>query len=131
MKAPQGLDYLDNASCMEAYSVDFLTGRRNLLLVTNSNTAVYPNGTRDTEDTVFRMLDSISWNSRLNSEYNWNTDYWWCREGTEAWQYIVRINGNGGCSLSEAIANAAALEDYTAADVEDEYKYSESWTIEY
>jgi hypothetical protein len=57
MNTTNGLDYLDYASCIEAYSVEFLTGRRNLLMVTNSTTLLYSNNTRAIEGTVFGELE--------------------------------------------------------------------------
>lgn len=127
MKAPKGLDYLDNASCMEAYSVDFLTGRRNLLLVTNSTAALYSNGTKFINGTVFNMLESTSWNMGLNDELTWNPNSWWCSGMmgvTQRWQNIV--TNPGGCSLSEAMAHAPSLE----FDIGDDGN-TESVTVEY
>jgi hypothetical protein len=143
MRTPNGLEYLDNAGCIEDYSVDFLTGRRNLLLVTNSTTALYPDGTRAIEGTVFGMLNSTTWNTRLNGEYTWNPDGWWCAlHGdsnnlvglTSTWSN--RVITDGVCSLSKAIAQAADLEFYFWDDYEfPSYKfpsgYSVTFAIEY
>jgi len=134
MRTPNGLEYLDNAGCIEDYSVDFLTGRRNLLLVTNSTTVLYPNGTRVIEGTVFGMLNSTTWNTRLNGEYTWNPDGWVCGGSnnfgvTSTWSN--RVMTNGVCSLSKAIAQAADLEFYFWDENEFPSRYSVPLAIEY
>lgn len=73
------MEVLDNEACMKAYSVDFLSGRRNLLAISkqNKNAAI---GTDVKNGSIFTFLDSTEWQKNMLSVGGsaWLSNSWIC-----------------------------------------------------
>lgn len=78
-RKPGQIEFLDTATCLKLYSNDFLTGRRNLLLVTNSTTATWTNGSLFEAGSIFGVMDSSLWTSRVDNDSSWRPEGWWCQ----------------------------------------------------
>jgi hypothetical protein len=92
------LEYLDTASCIKAYSVDFLSGRRNLLLVMNATTSMPSNGSILGDENssepfqpgkwgssipdanIFATATSTFWNTGFNTSAIWDPNQLWCKQ---------------------------------------------------
>lgn len=59
------MEILDNEACMKAYSVDFLSDRRNLLAVSSINDSLV--GTNLRNGSVFAFMESDSWQNNMLS----------------------------------------------------------------
>ena len=96
MNTPAEIEYLSNADCMEAYSVSFLSGRRNLVVVTNVSS--------DSQNaTIFGSLDSSDWLGNMVT-HSWDSQFW-IRIGNDNW--IIDIGQTSICNTNLAEAEAS------------------------
>jgi len=74
------LKYLDNVSCMKAYSEDFLSGKRNLLAVSNDTGVSRAAGTDLRNGSIFDYMASTSWQDSVLTVggSGWMPNSWIC-----------------------------------------------------
>jgi len=146
-ESPNKLERLDAKTCVEKYSVDFLSQRRNLLLITNSTTAKSHNGLLTfMNGSVFGMFDSESWETSLsNGNGDWQPTSWWCNGkgevcGPNDYSISPRNNFPGryldSCSVSDATSHLDQLQFIAemtswASEEFSTYASSETWLIDH
>ncbi|RDW75727.1 hypothetical protein BP5796_06548 [Coleophoma crateriformis] len=94
------MERLENKECLSAYSSSFLSGRRNLIMVTNTTAAVF-DSSHTNRSTVFGARNSTTWNQRLGMTDLWLPDRWPCYFSTAN---LDRINTDN-CSASSVAAD--------------------------
>jgi hypothetical protein len=72
------MEVLDNEACMKAYSVDFLSGRRNLLAVSNNTNGAI--GTDLKNGSIFTLMNSNEWQKSMLTVggSDWLPNSWIC-----------------------------------------------------
>jgi len=110
-----GMEVLDNEACMKAYSVDFLSGRRNLLAVSkqNTNAAI---GTDVKNGSIFTFMDSTEWQKNMLTAggSDWLPNSWICSAPDSKYTHTFpspeaqRILTT--CDANRAIADASEWE---------------------
>jgi hypothetical protein len=106
---------LDNTECIQAYSKDFLAGRRNMIVVSTSTIATPPRSPYDTviNGSVFGVLNSSMYDYSLNLENSWHPNGWYCLDIPSSYSrsFIDSVWSEdiNGCRMSDALAHAASL----------------------
>ncbi|RDW82405.1 hypothetical protein BP6252_03517 [Coleophoma cylindrospora] len=96
------MERLENKACLTAYSSSFLSGRRNLIMVTNTTAAMF-DSSHTNRSTVFGARNSTTWNQRLGMTDLWLPDRWPCYFSTAN---LDSINTDK-CSASSVAADPA------------------------
>jgi hypothetical protein len=105
-----GLERLENAKCMQAYSSTFVSGRQNLLAVVR-DTGSTTLGQNPANGSILYYLDSTLWDYNLMNDGGWMPDLWPCSspECANDWQ-IGPLNAKIDYCLSQVVPALCQLQ---------------------
>lgn len=122
---------LDAATCMQEYSVTFLSSKRNLFVVLKSP-VVFPWNQASGNGSILAVLDSRNWQQDLTTDggVHWNPSAWMCSsihdsaatlaiEGSVSYNNPKQFVPAGGidlaCNINKASSNLKTYNNWTIA----------------